>query len=323
VSRRVSMLLALLLLLGVAVPTALAADDQVYIGTTTITLRHAFFQAIDAGIRDAAARIGARVETFDPDLSLERQVAAMEDFIQKGVDGIVLIAVDNRALAPVIEEAVARGIPVVTVDAPVFTDAVTTFVGTPNYEAGVMLGRYVRDYIEKELGGRAKVAVIQWLESQVQIDRTEGLLSVIEDMPGVQLVGVYPGYDRDQSFATTMDLLTAHPDLDIIYAPAENAVVGAHAALETARRLDVKIFGFDMTEEAVLGIRDGSIVAMAQQQPYLLGQIAVQSLMIALYGNELLGSDWLPPERSVPVVIYTKDNIGQYEPDPTSPRLYR
>lgn len=290
------------------------------IGVTTITLRHAFFQAINAGIIDAANKLeNVEVLVFDPDLSLEKQINAMEDFIVEGVDAIILIAVDNYALIPVVEEAANKGIPVITVDAPVKTDAVTTFIGTENYEAGYELGLVAKDYILKNLNGSAKIAVVRWLESQVQIDRTEGFKDALKDLKGVKFIGEFQGYDRDESFKSVSDLLISNPDIDIILAPAENAVVGAHAALETIERLDVKIFGFDMTEEAIRGIKDGSIIAMVQQQPYLEGIVAVQSAMIKIKGEKELGSDWLPKKRFVPVIIYTKENIGEYKPDPTKP----
>ena len=290
------------------------------IGVTTITLRHAFFQAINAGIIDAANKLeDVEVIVFDPDLSLEKQINAMEDFIVEGVDGIILIAVDNYALIPVVEEAAKKKIPVITVDAPVKTDAVTTFIGTENYNAGYELGLVAKEYINKNLNGSATIAIVRWLESQVQIDRTEGFKEALKDMKNVTFVGEYQGYDRDESFKSVSDLLVSNPDIDIIFAPAENSVVGAHAALETMNRLDVKIFGFDMTEEAIRGIKDGSIVAMVQQQPYLEGIVAVQSVMIKLKGEKELGSNWLPSKRFVPVIIYTQENIDEYKTNPTSP----
>lgn len=293
---------------------------SVKIGVTTITLRHEFFQAIEAGIQDSAILAGVDVETFDPDLSMEKQVAAMEDFIQKGVDGIILIAVDNSSLIPVVEEAAAAGIPVVTVDAPVLTDAVTTFIGTPNKNVGYELGLVAKDYIENKLGGKAKIATVRWLESQIQIERAEGFMEALADMPGIEFIGEYQGYDRDKSFNAVSDITMANPDIDIIYAPAENSVVGAHAALETFGLLDkVKIIGFDMTEEALRGLRDGSIMAMAQQQPYLEGRIAVQSILISLFGEEELGTNWLPAERLVSANIFTPENVDTFAPDPTSP----
>ncbi|MDK2944213.1 MULTISPECIES: substrate-binding domain-containing protein [unclassified Mesotoga] len=292
------------------------------IGVTTITLRHEFFQAIEAGIRDAAVLAGIEVETFDPDLSMEKQVAAMEDFIQKKVDAIILIPIDVKGLIPVTTEAIEAGIPVVTVDMPVEVPGVITFVGTPNKQVGYELGLVAKEYIENELGGKAKVAVVRWLESQIQIERTEGFMEALASMEGLTFVGEYQGYDRDQSFNAVSDLSMAHPDLDLIYAPAENSVVGAHAALETFGLLDkMKIIGFDMTDEALRGLSDGSILAMAQQQPYLEGRIAVQALLTHIKGMEILGNNWVPANSLVPAKIFTPDNVDTFKRDPTEPTI--
>lgn len=310
--------LVLMLVLGLLATLGFALK----IGVTTITLRHEFFQAIEAGIRDAAALAGVEVETFDPDLSMEKQVAAMEDFIQKKVDAIILIPIDVKGLIPVTAEAIAAGIPIVTVDMPVVTPGVITFVGTPNKQVGYDLGLVARDYIEKQLGGKAKIAIVRWLESQIQIERTEGFIEALADLPNVKFVGEYQGYDRDLSFNAVSDLSMAHPDLDMIYAPAENSVVGAHAALETFGLLKkIKIVGFDMTDEALRGLKDGSILAMAQQQPYLEGRIAVQALLTHIKGMEELGNNWVPANSLVPAKIFTPKNVDSFKRDPTEPTV--
>jgi len=304
----------------ILITTLLLSAFGVKIGEVTCTMRHEFFQALHAGIVDAANEIGAEVMLIDPELSIEKQIQGIEDLIEAGVDAIIVIAITGDTVVPVVEEAAKKGIVVVAVDEVIPSDKVVTFVGTPNFEAGKKLGDLARKYIQTKLAGKkVKIAVVRDLGSTIQAQRTEGFLAALRGLENVEFVGEYQGYDRDKAFATVSDLLVAHPDLSIIYAPAENAVVGAFAALETMGRSDVKIFGFDMTEEAVRGIKKDVILGMAQQQPYLLGVVGMQSAMIKLIGKKTLGSDWLPPKRLVPVKIYTPENINEYSPPPTKP----
>ncbi|MGO0914044.1 substrate-binding domain-containing protein, partial [Clostridioides difficile] len=115
------------------------------------------------------------------------------------------------------------------------------------------------------------------------------------------------GYDREESLNTVENLIQSNPDVDIIYATAENSVLGAKAALESAKNKDVKIVGFDLTEEASSGITDGTILAMIQQQPKEMGRLAVEAVVKAIKGEKV--------EKNIPVpaLLYDKENIKDFK----------
>ena len=79
---------------------------------------HDFWGSVHEGAKQAAAELGVTVEWKgpDPEGDREAQVRVVENFVSKGVKGIVLAPVDDRALAPVVAEAAAAGIPTVVID---------------------------------------------------------------------------------------------------------------------------------------------------------------------------------------------------------------
>jgi ribose transport system substrate-binding protein len=62
------------------------------------------------------------------------------------------------------------------------------------------------------------VAVLQGVPGVVSDQRMHGFVSIIEQFPGIEVVvGVHTDFDRVKAFEATQNLLTAHPDLDVIY----------------------------------------------------------------------------------------------------------
>lgn len=285
--------------------TAAPEGKEITIGVSTATLRHQFFIDIDNGMKKAAEEAGVKLLVNDPNLDLAKQVSAVEDYMQKGVNGLILLAVDNAGVVPVVEEAKEKGIPVITADSVVPSDKVDTFIGTENYEAGKQLGEHLKKQILAD-GKDVKIAVVTHVQSFVQKERLRGFKEVLSNVSGISFLNDQPGYDREKSMATVENILQANPDVDYIYATAENSVLGALAALESANNTKTKIVGFDVTPEAAEGIRGGKILAMIQQQPEKIGEAAVKAAIEAINGKQL------EKNISIPVILMDKSNVDEY-----------
>lgn len=280
-------------------------DKKKVIGVTTVTLRHQFFIDIDQGIREAAKEANVELIVNDSNVDPQKQTSAIEDFIQKGVDGMVVIGTDPSAIVPAVEEA-NKKIPVATVDMKLTTDNILTFIGTENKLAGKQLGDYTKKYIQEKLGGKAKIAVVSWLESSIQQQRIEGFKEAFKDMPNVKILNAQPGYDREKSLNTVENILQAESDVNIIYATAENSVLGTLAAIDSAKKDKVKIVGFDLTKEAGEGIKSGKIIAMIQQQPKEMGKIALKAVLDKISGKVV------NKNISIDALLYDNNNIDKF-----------
>ncbi len=286
-------------------------EGQLTIGVSTITLQHQFFIEIDKGIKKAADEMGVKLLTNDPNQDLAKQVSAVEDFIQKDVDGLIIMATDNAGVIPVIQEADSQGIPVVTADAVVDSPSVNSFIGTANYEAGEELGNYFKKYIEenKKDNEEIKIGVVTSIKSLVQQERLKGFKTALKDVENVVFLNDQPGYDREESMRTVENILQANADVDYIFASAENGVLGSLAALESAKTKDIHILGFDVNKEAAIGIKNGHILAMIQQQPELIGETALKAVVDAINGKEI------EKNISVPVILMDQNNVDEHFKD--------
>jgi len=280
-------------------------DKKLVVGVTYTTLRHEFFIDISKGVNKKAEEAGVTVLTNDPNLDLAKQVSAIEDYMQKDVDALIVLATDNAGVIPAIEEAKSKGIPIITADNVVNSDSVDTFIGTENFEAGKQIGEQLKKNIEAE-GKDATIAIVTWKQSFVQKERLRGFKEALAGVKGVTFLNEQPGYNREESMSTVENILQANPDVNYIFATSENSVSGSLAALESAKKSNIKIVGFDPTSETAEGIRNDYILALIQQQPQLIGEKAIEAAIDAIKGKQL------EKNISIPVVMVDKSNVDEH-----------
>jgi ribose transport system substrate-binding protein len=147
-----------------------------------ITSEVPFVAAVEAGMRDAAGRVGARVVTY-PNQGLPNEWAqGIRTAIAEHAAAITLLAQDPRLLAPLIAEARSAGIPVVVARTtsegePCQSDAAgrpygSACVGGPFDEAG----RLEADWVTASSGGRADVLVVTSNDAPSTVPLTRGLM---------------------------------------------------------------------------------------------------------------------------------------------------
>ena len=70
-----------------------------------------------------------------------QQITVVEDFVSRGVDGIVLAPLDDRALVRPVQDAARERIPVVVIDSGLQGSDYVSYVATDNYQGGVLGAR--------------------------------------------------------------------------------------------------------------------------------------------------------------------------------------
>lgn len=267
-----------------------------------------FFTDITRGAQKATDAAGDKLLVFDANNSAQAQDNAFDTYIQQKVDGIVIVSVDQNGIMPAVKAASTAGIPVVAVDGVLPDGPQASQISVDNYAAGKLIGEFYVDYLKTTMGGKATLGVVGALNSDLQNTRQKGFDDVIKPAGGVTAVGVVDGRNiQDQALAAAENLLTANPDMQTIYATGEPALVGAIAAAQSQGRTDkVKIFGWDLSPQAVAAVDAGYLVGVVQQDPSLEGQKAIEALGTLASGGKV------DKAIKVPVTIVTSKNIDQF-----------
>ena len=142
------------------------------------------------------------------------------------------------------------------------------------------------------------------------MDREKGFAEVMaRDFPGIKVVGSQYGMsDRAKSRAAAENILTAHPDLNGIFASSEPSSVGSALAIK-ARNLSEKVVlvAFDSSDTMVQDLKDGAIDAMIVQDPYRMGYEAVRTLVDKMAGRNP------PKQMDLNAVAVRKTDLDQPE----------
>ncbi len=295
-----------------AIAITLAVGSSAFADTfalVTINQQALFFNQINEGAQKAADAAGAKLVIFNANNVPSAQNDAMENYITQKVDGIILVAIDVNGVKPAITAAKAAGIPVIAIDAQIPDGDNIAFVGVDNTKAGEDIGKFYADYVKAEMGGTAKIGVIGALNSFIQNQRLDGFKKAVADSgQKITFLDTVDGQNvQDVALTAAENLMTANPDMTTLYATGEPALVGAVSAVTSQGRTgDVKVFGWDLTKQAVEGIDAGWVTAVVQQDPAGEGKAAVEAL------TKLKKGEKVEPIINVPVTIVTKENVDQF-----------
>jgi len=267
-----------------------------------------FFNQMNKGAQDAAKASGKKLVIFNANDNPVSQNDAIENYIQQGVKGIMVDAIDVNGIMPAIKEAAAAKIPVIAIDAVLPAGPQAAQVGVDNLEGGKIIGKYFVDYVAKSMGGKARLGIVGALNSAVQNQRQKGFEDTIKSNPGITVADVVDGQNvQDTAMTAAENLMTGNPDLTAIYATGEPALLGAIAAVENqGRQKEIKVFGWDLTSKAISGIDGGYVEAVLQQDPKKMGEEAVKAL------NALTSGKTVSKTILVPATVVTKANVDSY-----------
>lgn len=260
---------------------------------------NSFWGPLVQGMQDAAEQRGATAEFLgapNPDVPpAEQQARFIRDAIQQGIDGIGVTLSDLSVLAPPIREALAAGMPVVSVNIPVEEQEfaannlpVLTYVGQIETVTAAKAALHALDLIEAD-GGTMDVALClggsMYLPWSVQ--RCEGMRSALEPL-GVEvhmLAGEFFAQPPDVPTTQIETWFMEHPEVDFVFTTA-TPPLGLALSLQSRGLIgDGVILGsVDLNEETLDAIRTGRCAFAVDQQPYMQGYMAIQILDLS---NEL------------------------------------
>jgi ribose transport system substrate-binding protein len=236
-----------------------------------------YWQAAAAGFSQAATDLKVKSDfvgpdTYDPQAELQQFVKVVRE---KKPSGVLVSAADSELLKPEIDNAIAQGIPVITVDSDSPTSKRMMFIGTDNYEAGHRGGAL----LARQLQGKGNVVVLTIPEQANLRERWHGYEDALKSSPGIKLVEtVNIKGDPRIAFDRTMELIEKNRPVDAF------VCLEALACPEVADVLDRKqakgkvVIAMDTDPRTLEWIQKGMIAATLAQRPYTMAYFGLKVL---------------------------------------------
>jgi len=244
---------------------------------------------------------GAELRVTDANADAARQLTDVENLVIQGVDALIVVPIDERAILPGIRQANARNIPVIAITRIPGAEVLTTIGANGDFENGKASGELLRE----RTGGSGKIAVISIPYNLWRIDeRVRGFEEAIAGSD-LQVVARQAGLDQARIQDLVAGILVAHPDLAGIWCTFSNQVVGAADALRMANRGNVVLTGIDADRAIIERIRSGWVTGTAAQFPAVQGRLAAEAAFLHLQGQPVDAT------YEVPVALVTPANAEQ------------
>ncbi|MDO5146045.1 MAG: substrate-binding domain-containing protein [Eubacteriales bacterium] len=273
-----------------------AQEGDGSIGLAISTLNNPFFVSLSEGASAAADEAGVSLITVDARDDVAKQTSDVEDLISKNVSVLIINPVDSDAIAPAIKDAVEKGIKVISVDRIVNGVDVDCQIASDNVEGAKMATEYLLEMVGKD----AKVAEIQGVPgASATIDRGEGFHKVADESFDV-VSSQTANFNRAEGLTVMENILQSASDLQGVFAHNDEMALGALEAVSSAGK-DIKIVGFDATDDAIAAVKEGKMAATVAQQPESMGETAVKTAVKLINDEEV--------EKNIPVevTLITKD----------------
>ena len=278
-----------------AVQTGNSPGKKRTIGISFPTLRLAY-RATMKKLVEEAYRDDPETEILykDADGSQEAENQNIIDFVDAGVDGIVLIPYTVEGSLSAVEYANERGVPVITVDNTLEKSGgaeVLSYVGADHFRMGEQAAELLIDVLEERFPEKESWKVIELAGSpgaSGTVDREAGIGSVLAGSSRVELLAIYNAeFTTAHARSVMEDCLKVYEEIDGIICQNDLMALGCYEALKEAGRLgEIVLIGIDGPRDVVEKMASGGIDGTVIQYPEMI-LTGMEKLLAALGGEKL------------------------------------
>ena len=282
--------------------TSNTQKEDLVIGMSFQEMKNQYFVVMNEALTELGISLGATIYTADASHDVVKQIADIEDLLQKGVDILIINPTDSAGVKGAIEQASRQGVTIITVDAQA-EGPVNAFVGSKNYDAGFLAG----DALAKAIGESGNVAILDGIPVVPILERVRGFKASMAKYPNIKIVTTQNGkQERNIALSVTENIIQAQPNLKGIFSVNDEGSLGVLRAINASGK-DIKLTSVDGNPEAVAAILEGgAFIATAAQYPRDMIRIGVGIGLAKHWGANI------PKEIPIDVKLIDKNNGAEF-----------
>jgi ribose transport system substrate-binding protein len=235
-----------------------------------------------------------------------KQITEINTWIAQKVDGMAILPINEKAMAPLIKKAHAAGIKWVTYAGSLPGE--DGYCWWDNIQGGHLFAQHCAKWIKKNLGGKAEVALFTLDSFLNGRQRVHGAFDSLEKLvPGVKVVAQTEATLAPDAYKAMQSVLSAHPNVNVVICIADDGAVGATKAFLATHpsqdRIDkMYITGYDGSRPAMeMALTGGPLRSSIALPPIAVGNAAIDVTANAIEGKQ-------PTKFKVKYKLVTADN---------------
>ncbi len=271
-------------------------------------MNNPWFVVLGETARDRAVELGYEATIFDSQNDTAKEADHFDNVIAADYSAILFNPTDADGSIANVKRAKEAGIPVFCIDREINSnDAATAQLLSDNYSGCVELGKY---FVEK-VGEKGKyVELLGLVGDNNTWNRSKGFHSVVDRYEGLKMVAQQSAdFDRNKAMEVLESILQSHDDIDAVFCGNDAMAMGAYQALLAAGKADqVKVFGYDGSEDVIKSISESKITATVMQYPKVMARTSAE------YAHEYLATNKRDFSQKIPVNVdlVTRENIDDF-----------
>lgn len=287
-------------------------DDTPKVALLMSNRSNEFFGVLENSAVERANELGYKVESYDASNDATKQPGQVEDAIAKGVDAIIINPLNEDATQSVLNDAIERGIPVITVDTTVKGVELLAEVATDNEDGG----KFAAEWVTKVSGVESVSGIIHMRGIDghtAHLTRYKGFRDyLLSEEAGsewnaiandsnlyIELTGNFAQDDAQNALEAKLSALDPNGRY-IIYAENDVMAIGCIGAIENDSRFNIEnfsIIGFDGSNEGKKLVDQGKMAITVVQDFKFIGREAMT------LADDYLKNNTKPEESSIPIEV--------------------
>ena len=248
-----------------------------------------FCRILQQGYEAAAKDYGVNLLLGNSDDSVDKEIQLVNTYVASEVDGICISIMDADASVTALQAAHDAGIPVAVTNTVLNADFPITTVESSQSDLGKYSGMYAYEVLSEQNLDQIKLGIIEFatLIPGNSNPRVEAFLEELGDLP-YEIVSRQEAWTSEMALQVCQDMLTAQPDINVIFTNCDPNTVGATLAVSNLGLTgDVQVFGIDASDQ-ICGFvlsDDNILQGTVAQQAYDMGYVAMENLIKSLAGE--------------------------------------
>lgn len=249
-----------------------------------------FWEILSRGISEHAKSKNYQVIIYNSQNKLKKELEATIDAIKNKVDGIIISPISSSSCSTVLKFANKANIPVVVADIGTDKGEYVSYISSNNEDGAYKIGKILSQRMI-ELGwedGSVGIVAIPQKRSNGQA-RTKGFIRALSEA-GIKSAQLkqQSDFSYQETYTHVKDMLRSNPSIRAIWLQGSDKYQAALDAIDEAGKTGkILLITFDAEPEFIELIQKGVILAAAMQQPYLMGEKAIEQLDNYLHKQEL------------------------------------
>ena len=241
-----------------------ATAKAIRVGMTVQDLSNQIWSGSCRSLKKLVEADGGTMTYVDCKSNASAQIQQIENFISSGVTVLIVHPADRNAVETILGQARAAGIKVFCWDDDIGNSDINWLID--NYALGKVIGEQAAKWINEKLGGTAQVAVLDYPQIQVLLERGKGIVDGIKaGAPKTRIVAQSAAINPTEGQSKTETILQANPDVKVIACVGGGGAIGANEAVKATGKLTdtFGIFAADATPEELVAISNNEACRMS------------------------------------------------------------